>query len=62
LLIVLDNFEQIAEGAALLVSELLTACPHLKMVVTSRESLRVPGEWLYPVTALALPDVDPGSS
>lgn len=55
ILIALDNFEQVVE-AALVVSELLTACPNLKIIVTSRESLRVPGEWLYPVPPLTLPD------
>ncbi len=54
-LLVLDNFEQIVEAAPL-VPELLTACPRLKMIITSRESLRVPGEWLYPVPPLAIPD------
>ncbi len=55
MLIVLDNFEQVV-NAAPLVPELLRACANLKIMVTSRESLRVPGEWLYPVPPLALPD------
>jgi non-specific serine/threonine protein kinase len=54
MLIVLDNFEQIIDAAPL-AAELLIACPNLKIVVTSRESLRVPGEWLYPVPSLAVP-------
>jgi predicted ATPase/DNA-binding XRE family transcriptional regulator len=54
MLIVLDNFEQIID-AAQLAAELLFACPNLKIIVTSRESLRVPGEWLYPVPSLAVP-------
>jgi predicted ATPase/DNA-binding XRE family transcriptional regulator len=54
MLIVLDNFEQIIDAAPL-TSDLLRACPNLKIVVTSRESLRVPGEWLYPVPPLAVP-------
>ncbi len=54
MLIVLDNFEQIIEAAPL-TAELLRACRNLKIVVTSRESLRVPGEWLYPVPPLAVP-------
>jgi predicted ATPase/transcriptional regulator with XRE-family HTH domain len=55
MLIVLDNFEHIIDAAPLTV-ELLRSCPNLKIMVTSRESLRVPGEWLYPVPPLTLPD------
>ena len=54
LLIVLDNFEQVIEAASL-APELLAACPRLKLIITSRESLRVPGEWLYPVPPLTIP-------
>jgi predicted ATPase len=55
ILIVLDNFEQVVEAASL-APELLEACPRLILIVTSRESLRVPGEWLYPVPPLTIPD------
>ncbi|HSL47060.1 MAG TPA: tetratricopeptide repeat protein [Anaerolineales bacterium] len=55
LLLVLDNLEHIIEGAALLISDLLSACPRLKILTTSREVLRVPGEWLYPVPTLGIP-------
>jgi predicted ATPase len=55
ILVVLDNFEQIVEASPL-VPELLMVCPRLRLIITSRESLRVPGEWLYPVPSLALPD------
>jgi predicted ATPase/transcriptional regulator with XRE-family HTH domain len=54
MLLVLDNFEQIVDAAPL-TDELLRVCPHLKIMVTSRESLRVPGEWLYPVPTLSIP-------
>lgn len=55
LLLVLDNFEQLVPAAALL-SELLAAAPQLKLLVTSREPLRVGAEHEYPVPALPLPD------
>jgi predicted ATPase/class 3 adenylate cyclase len=54
-LLVLDNFEQVAEAAPT-VSELLSAAPKLKILVTSRNLLRVYGERDYPVSALTLPD------
>ena len=54
-LVVLDNVEHLIQGTATLVSDLLLACPHLKILTTSREALRVPGEWLYPVPSLDVP-------
>lgn len=50
-LLALDNFEQITAAAPQL-SELLAACPGLKILVTSRASLRVSGEYEYPVSPL----------
>jgi non-specific serine/threonine protein kinase len=52
LLLVLDNLEQVVESAVELAA-LLRACPELCMLVTSRELLRVDGEVVYPVPALA---------
>ena len=58
LLIVLDNCEHLIEDVASLASGLLSACSRLKILATSRESLRIPGEWMYSVKALAVPALD----
>jgi len=55
LLLLLDNFEQIVDAAPEL-SQLLEACPHLSLLVTSRELLRIRGEVEYPVSPLAEPE------
>jgi len=56
LLLVLDNFEQVAAAAPLLV-DLLAVCSRVKLLVTSREVLRVRGEHECAVLPLALPDL-----
>ncbi|MFN8492825.1 MAG: tetratricopeptide repeat protein [Caldilineaceae bacterium] len=56
LLLVLDNFEQVL-SAALQVAELLAACPHVKVLVTSRAVLHLSVEHEFPVAPLALPDL-----
>ena len=54
-LLLLDNFEQVAKASPLLL-DLLTACPGLTILVTSRETLHVRGEHLFAVQPLAVPD------
>jgi class 3 adenylate cyclase len=53
ILIVLDNFEHVLDAAPF-VSDLLARCPHLVIVVTSRERLRLRGEQELPVPRLAV--------
>src|SRR5580704_12809545 len=55
MLFLLDNFEHLVRGSAV-VSELLTMGPNLKILVTSRAALHVYGEREFPVPPLALPD------
>ena len=55
MLLLLDNFEHLAEAAPT-VAELLAMAPKLKILVTSRAALHVYGEHEFPVPPLALPD------
>jgi predicted ATPase/class 3 adenylate cyclase/Tfp pilus assembly protein PilF len=54
-LLILDNFEQVLEGAPV-VGDLLGACPEFKVLATSRIPLRLYGEQEYTVPPLELPD------
>ena len=53
LLLVLDNFEHLLDGSDL-VRRLLNAAPHLQILTTSRERLRLQGEQLFPIQGLAM--------
>ena len=55
LLLVLDNFEQVA-AAAPVVADLLRAAPRLTVVATSRGPLRISGEHEFAVPPLGLPE------
>jgi predicted ATPase/class 3 adenylate cyclase len=50
--LLVDNCEQVLDGAATLIAELLAGCPLLRVVATSREPLRVAGEAEYAVEGL----------
>lgn len=52
MLLVLDSFERVLDGAPLL-TRLLRAAPRLKCLVASRERLNLRGEWVYPLGGLA---------
>lgn len=52
MLLVLDNCEHLVQAAAELAEQLLTECPGLTVLATSREPLGVPGEVLLPVEPL----------
>jgi predicted ATPase len=53
-LLLLDNFEQIISVGPV-ITELLEACANIKILITSREVLRLRGEDEFPLTPLALP-------
>ena len=58
LLLVLDNCEHLVDACARLSEELLQGCPGLTILATSRETLGVPGEVIWRVPPLAVPDAD----
>ena len=53
-LLIMDNFEEVLDGAEL-VAELLYELPQLFVIVTSREMLYLPGETLFPLHGLEYP-------
>ncbi|MEX2535153.1 MAG: protein kinase [Trueperaceae bacterium] len=59
-LLVLDNFEHLMDSAEL-VSQFVEECPDLKILVTSRERLATPEEWVLPLRGLAAPTEVPAS-
>jgi predicted ATPase/DNA-binding CsgD family transcriptional regulator len=56
LLVLLDNFEQVLSAAPLL-SDLLSSCPQLKLLVTSRALLHIWGEYQFTIPPLEVPDL-----
>ncbi len=54
LLLVLDNFEHLLDGAGI-VLELLGHCPNLRIIVTTREALNLQSEYLVDVIGLDVP-------
>jgi predicted ATPase/DNA-binding SARP family transcriptional activator/DNA-binding CsgD family transcriptional regulator len=62
MLLVIDNCEHVVEEAARLVDKLLSSCPHLKVLATSREPLAVTGEVNWAVPPLSLPDATNGET
>jgi len=57
-LIVLDNAEHMVDGCALLAEELILNCRQVSLMVTSRESLGLSCEMLWPVRPLPVPEAD----
>ena len=57
LLLILDNFEHLLAGAAL-VSDILAAAPGVKILATSREALNLREEWLWTVRGMSYPALE----
>jgi predicted ATPase/DNA-binding CsgD family transcriptional regulator len=58
LLLVLDNCEHLIDDCALLADTLLRTCPRLRILATSRETLRIAGEAIHPIAPLSVPHED----
>jgi predicted ATPase/class 3 adenylate cyclase len=56
LLLIFDNCEHLAQACAELAVQLLQAGQRIRILATSRESLHVRGETIYPVQALSIPN------
>jgi len=57
-LLLLDNCEHLIDGCAALATDLLSACPGLRLLTTSREALGVSGETIWRVPGLSVPPAD----
>jgi predicted ATPase/class 3 adenylate cyclase len=55
-LLVVDNCEHVLAACAAMVDALAKSCPGLRVLASSREALNIPGETIYKVPALAVPD------
>jgi non-specific serine/threonine protein kinase len=56
LLLVLDNCEHLLAACRDLTARLLRTCPQIRILATSREGLGVPGETIWRVPSLSVPD------
>ena len=58
LLLILDNCEHLFESCRTLVRDLLLRCPNVSVLATSRRTLEVPGEQVFRLAGLELPEPD----
>ncbi|MBI3461404.1 AAA family ATPase [Candidatus Acetothermia bacterium] len=56
LMLILDNCEHLLAACSQLADTLLRACPHLRILASSREGLGIAGEITWRVPSLAMPD------
>lgn len=57
MLLVLDNCEHLIDAAAELADQVLRAAPHVRVLATSRQALRLSGEHVFPVPPLPVPEL-----
>lgn len=57
-LLLIDNCEHVVDSLALPIAGLLSVLPGLRILATSREALRVTGEYVFRLPALAIPDAE----
>ncbi len=57
ILLILDNFEHLIEGVAI-IGEILSSSPKVKILATSRELLNLKGEWIFHVRGMKVPHVE----
>ena len=58
MLVLFDNCEHVIGAVADLAHRLLTSCPGVTILATSREALGIPGETVFQVPSLGLPRSD----
>jgi predicted ATPase/class 3 adenylate cyclase len=58
LLLLLDNCEHLIAACAQIASTILRQCPRIKIIASSREPLSIEGETLWPIPALASPNLE----
>ncbi len=61
LLLIIDNWEHLLDGATL-ITDLLSFAPHITVIATSRERLRLAGETVYRLGGLSIPDMSQSDS
>lgn len=55
ILFIVDNFEHVLEGAEFL-AQILICAPKTKIIVTSREALKLQQEWVRPLSGMSFPE------
>jgi predicted ATPase/DNA-binding winged helix-turn-helix (wHTH) protein len=59
ILLILDTCEHLIDAVAMLASSIIEAAPQVRILITSREALRIEGERIYRLDALGCPPDDP---